>query len=92
MRRPISGQSPRREWGPFGDLSWAAPVGELPLRVSVNGFGDLYRYTEAPGVNVDRVGGSARLQYVDPYNDQAFSPPFDARPAVVEKAAGRSGR
>jgi len=62
------------EWGPYGNLSWAAPVGELPLRVSVNGFGDLYRYTQAPDVDVDRVGGSARLQYVDPNNDQAFSP------------------
>jgi len=62
------------EWGAFGDLSWATPVGELPQRVSVNALGELYRYTQAPDVNVDRVGGSARLQYVAPNNDQAFSP------------------
>ncbi len=37
-------------------------------------MGELNAYFSASNENVQRVGGSVRLQYVDPNNDQAFSP------------------
>jgi hypothetical protein len=35
---------------------------------------DVDRYFSASNVDLDKLGGSLRLQYVDPNNDQAFSP------------------
>lgn len=64
------------QWRPVGNLSWAAPVGDLPLRATVTGFAETDRYFRASNINLDKTGGSARLQYVDPGNDQAFSPYF----------------
>ena len=61
------------ETSPLGNVSLSAPIG-APFRFTATGFGELNRYFSASDVNVDRVGGSARLQYVDPTNDQAFSP------------------
>jgi hypothetical protein len=64
------------EFGPLANLSWAAPLGALPLRLTLNAFTDSDRFSQAPDAEIDRIGGSARLQYVDPNNDQAFSPYF----------------
>jgi hypothetical protein len=61
------------ESSPFGNVSMSAPIG-APFRFTATGFGELNRYFAVPDVDVDRIGGSARLQYVDPTNDQAFSP------------------
>ena len=61
------------EFNPFGNVSMSAPIGGI-FRFTATGFGELNRYFSASDVNLDRVGGSARLQYVDPTNDQAFSP------------------
>lgn len=62
------------QWRPLGTLSWAAPVAALPLRVTVTGFAETERYFQASQADIDKTGGSARLQYVDSWNDQAVSP------------------
>ncbi len=69
-------------WGtfPVGNLSWAAPVGDLPFRVSVNARSEFKRFFDASDVDIDRLTFSGRLQYVDPTNDQAFSPYFAITP------------
>ena len=62
------------ETSPFGNLSWAAPVADLPLRVTANANAESDRYFRASDVDFDKFGLSGRLQYVDRSNDQAFSP------------------
>ena len=62
------------ETSPFANLSWATPVGSLPLRATLSGFAESDRYFRTPEFDLDKTGLSARLQYVDPNNDQAFSP------------------
>jgi hypothetical protein len=61
---------------PFGGVSWAAPLGSLPFRVTLNASSVFNRYFEASSADNNRVTVSGRLQYVDPGNDQAFSPYF----------------
>jgi hypothetical protein len=63
-------------WGtfPVGNLSAAAPVGDLPFRVSVNARSEFKRFFDQPDADIDRLTFSGRIQYVDPTNDQAFSP------------------
>lgn len=58
---------------PLGNASIAAPIGPL-FRFTATGFGEMDRYFSASNADLDKLGGSARLQYVDPNNDQAFSP------------------
>lgn len=65
---PTSGETT-----PFGNVSMSAPLGAR-FRFTATGFGELNRYFGASAANVDRLGGSARLQFVDPNDDQAFSP------------------
>jgi len=72
-REVASGGPTSWETTPLGNMSVAAPIG-APFRVTFAGFGEINRYFSAPDANVDRLGGSVRLQYVDPTNDQAFSP------------------
>ena len=61
------------ELSPLGNASIAAPIGS-PFRFTATGFGDIDRYFSASNADLDKLGGNARLQYVDPNNDQAFSP------------------
>jgi hypothetical protein len=68
------------EANPFAAVSWAAPIGTLPLRATLSGFAESDRYFRSPELNFDKTGLSARLQYVDPSNDQAFSPFFTFAP------------
>ena len=68
------------QWRPVGKLSWAAPLGDLPLRATVMGFAQTDRYFRASDVDIDKAGGSGRLQLVDPRDDQAFSPYFAVAP------------
>jgi hypothetical protein len=62
-------------WGtsPNGSLSFTAPLG-ANLRFTASGFGEANSYFSASDVNRNRLGASARLQWVDPNDDQAFSP------------------
>jgi hypothetical protein len=62
------------QWWPVGNLSWASPLGDLPVRATVTGFAETDRYFQASNVDVDKTGASGRLQLVDPGDDQAFSP------------------
>jgi hypothetical protein len=61
------------QFSPIGNVSLAGPIG-APFRFSATGFGDIDRYFRASDPDLDKVGGSARLQFVDPNNDQGFSP------------------
>jgi hypothetical protein len=72
-REVSSGGASSWEASPLGNASLSAPIGAW-FRFTAIGFGELNRYFAVPDVDVDRIGGSARLQYVDPTNDQAFSP------------------
>lgn len=65
---------------PSANLSWATPVGTLPLRATLSAFAESDRYFHTPEMDLDKAGLSARLQYVDPKNDQAFSPYFTFAP------------
>jgi hypothetical protein len=70
------------QFGPVVNLSWSAPITGLPLRLTVTGFADTTRFARAPNQSLarlgtsdnDRLGGNVRLQYVDPDNDQSYSP------------------
>ena len=68
------------EASPFANLSWSTPVGTLPLRATLSGFAESDRYFQTPEMDLDKAGLSARLQYVNPANDQAFSPYFTFAP------------
>jgi hypothetical protein len=69
-------------WGsfPVGNLSAAAPVGDLPFRVSVSARSEFKRFFDDSDADVDRLTFSGRIQYTDPTNDQAWSPYFAITP------------
>jgi hypothetical protein len=78
-----------------GNLSWAAPLFDLPMQLSANVAVENDRFIESRGADLDKIGGSLRLQYVDPNNDQAFSPyvayaaRFDFLPTFSEEVETR---
>ena len=76
------GAGSRDSWGtfPVGNLSAAGPVGDLPFRVSVSARSQFKRFFNEPDADVDRLTFSGRIQYVDPHNDQAWSPYFAITP------------
>ena len=64
------------EFSPIVGLSWSTPVFDLPLRFTAT---CAPRSTVSPRcrrADFDKVALSGRLQYVDPTNDQAYSPYF----------------
>src|SRR5215468_2713813 len=69
-------------WGTFPvvNLSAAAPLGDLPFRVSVSARSEFKRFSNTSDADIDRLTFSGRVQYVDPTNDQAFSPYFAITP------------
>ena len=67
------GGSPSWQTSPFGTLSLSGPIGGI-FRFTASAFGEDRDFFDASEFNVQRLGGSARLQYVDPNDDQAFSP------------------
>ena len=62
------------EFSPIVGLSWATPVFDLPFRFTGNARAEVDRFTQVPTADFDKVALSGRLQYVDPANDQAYSP------------------
>ena len=80
---------------PLGNLSWSAPVGSLPLRLTLNTNAESDRYFSASEADLDKLGAGARVQYTDPANDQAFSPYFafaarwDFLPTFSEQISAR---
>lgn len=70
-------------WGtfPVANLSAAAPLGGgLPFRVTVSARSEFKQFFNASDANIDRLTFTGRLQYVDPTNDQAWSPYFGVTP------------
>jgi hypothetical protein len=64
------------EFSPIVGLSWATPVLDLPLRFSANVRAEVDRFTQVPSADFDKLALSGRLQYINPNNDQAYSPYF----------------
>jgi hypothetical protein len=62
------------EFSPIVGLSWATPVFDLPFRFTANARAEVDRFTQVPSADFDKFVLSGRLQYVDPANDQAYSP------------------
>lgn len=83
------------EINPVLGVSWATPVSDLPLRFSGGVRAELDRFTQVQSASFDKVALSGRLQYVDPANDQAYSPyivyapRFDFDPFFRERFATR---
>ena len=62
------------EFSPIVGASWSTPVLDLPFRFTGGARAEIDRFTQVPSADFDKVRLSARLQYVDANNDQAFSP------------------
>lgn len=69
-----SGGTNSAEFSPILGVTLATPVFDLPLRFTANARAEVDRFTQAPSVDFDKIAVNARLQYVDPDNDQAYSP------------------
>lgn len=70
------------EVSPLAGLSWATPVGDLPLRFTANIRTEFDRFPDQSAADFDKLRATARLQYVDPDNDQAYVPFFSFVPRV----------
>ena len=79
----------------MGSLSFAAPLFDLPVRLTANMVVENDRFIKSRSADLDKIGGSVRLQYVDPNNDQSFSPyiayapKWDFIPTFADKVARR---
>ena len=62
------------EFSPVLGVSWSTPVFDLPLRFTANARAEADRFTQVPQADFDKIAVSGRLQYIDPDNDQAYSP------------------
>jgi hypothetical protein len=99
---PVTGPagSNSAEFSSILGVSWSTPVLDLPPRFTANVRAEVDRFIQAwqPSVsfaNFDKVALTERLQYIDPANDQAFSPylayvaRFDFDPFFAEHFASR---
>ncbi|ACB97036.1 hypothetical protein [Beijerinckia indica] len=64
------------ELSPTQNLSWATPVFDLPLRLSLNARMETDRFASSRGADLDKAVGTVRLQYINPNDDQGFAPYF----------------
>jgi hypothetical protein len=69
-----SGGSQALEGSPVLRLGWASQLFDLPIRVSGAASMETERFTNAPGAAIDYIRTSARAQYINPQNDQDYSP------------------
>jgi hypothetical protein len=69
-----SGGSHALEGSPVVRLGWASQLFDLPIRVSGAASFETERFTSAPGAAIDYIRTSARAQYINPQNDQDYSP------------------
>jgi hypothetical protein len=69
-----TGGTSSAEFSPVLGVSWSTPVLDLPFRFTANVRAELDRFTQFPGLDFDKLAASARVQYVDANNDQAYSP------------------
>ena len=69
-----SGGSKTLEGSPLVRLGWAIQLFDTPIRVSGAASLETERSVNAPGAAIDYIRASARAQYVNPENDQDYSP------------------
>src|SRR5215472_1903696 len=69
-----SGGSQALEGSPVVRLGWAGQLFNSPVRASAAASLETERFTDAPGAAIDYFRTSARLQYINPGNDQDYSP------------------
>ncbi|ACK50000.1 conserved hypothetical protein [Methylocella silvestris BL2] len=83
------------EISPLGQLSWAAPAPDLPIRFSANLRVESERLTGVSEADRDFLAGGFRAQYVDANADHSFSPyvayapRVDFRPLFSQEIATR---
>ena len=69
-----SGGSKTLEGSPLVRLGWASQLFDTPIRVSGAASLETERFVNAPGAAIDYIRPSARAQYINPANDQDYSP------------------
>jgi hypothetical protein len=69
-----SGGSKTLEGSPLVRLGWASQLFDTPIRVSAAASLETERFVNAPGGAIDYIRPSARAQYINPENDQDYSP------------------
>src|SRR5262249_16956745 len=69
-----SGGSQTLEGSPLVRLGWASQLFDTPIRLSGAASMETERFVNAPGAAIDYIRTSARAQYVNPENDQDYSP------------------
>jgi hypothetical protein len=90
-----TGGTPTLEVSPVGNLSFAAPLLDLPVRLTANMIVENNRFIKSSNADLDKIGGSVRLQFVDPNNDQnwspylAYAPRWDFIPTFTNEVARR---
>ena len=62
------------EGSPLVRLGWASQLFDTPIRVSGAASLETERFVNAPGAAIDYIRTSARAQYINPENDQDYSP------------------
>src|SRR5690348_6420690 len=69
-----SGGSKTLEGSPLVRLGWASQLFDTPIRVSGGASLETERFVNAPGAAIDYIRPNARAQYINPENDQDYSP------------------
>jgi hypothetical protein len=69
-----SGGSQAFEGSPLVRLGWASQLFNTPIRISGAASFETERFVNGPGAAIDYIRPSARAQYVNPEDDQAYSP------------------
>ena len=69
-----SGGSKTLEGSPVVRLGWASQLFDTPIRISGAASFETERFVNAPGAAIDYIRPSARAQYINPLDDQDYSP------------------
>jgi hypothetical protein len=69
-----SGGSKAFQGSPLVRLGWASQLFDTPIRVSGAASFETERFVNGPGAAIDYIRPSARAQYINPENDQDYSP------------------
>src|SRR6516162_10092092 len=77
-----SGGSQTLEGSPLVRLGWASQLFDTPIRISGAASMETERFVNAPGAAIDYIRTSARAQYINPENDQDYSPFFSYVPRL----------
>jgi hypothetical protein len=62
------------EGSPLVRLGWASQLFDTPIRISGAASMETERFVNAPGAAIDYIRTSARAQYLNPEDDQDYSP------------------